>query len=343
MNIYALNENNILYYCSLRIFSYICIRNTTDKKQYHSMNLYRTFSRIAGGLVAVLILTTTVGCEKEPTTTPNEGDILFTSDGHVFGVVDSEEWFEIPITATHATEQSRTIGVEVIAAKSSAMEGYDFELASHTLTIEGGRKSATLRLRGIAENFDHNTSKSIALRLVLNPENIANNSSIETTVVLQHCCPFDINNFEGYAVLTSTWCMQYMNSNSRLVHTHAEDEGIVVIEDMLYDGYDIRVKLNTEEIINPTALLCDTQVLGSTGDAFGTIYGDGKILITEASKYNSASADLSGYISFYSTCENFMMLYTVMYVEGVGEIGMFGNILEWVSDDEAERIMREGL
>ena len=38
-----------------------------------------------------------------------------------------------------------------------------------------------------------------------------------------------------------------------------------------------------------------------------------------------------------------MMLYTVMYVEGVGEIGMFGNILEWVSDDEAERIMREGL
>lgn len=308
------------------------------------MNLYRIFSRIACGLVTALLLSTTISCEKEPTTDPNEGDIMFASEEHIFGVVDSEEWFEIPITTTHATEQSRTIGVEVIAAKSSALEGHDFELESHTLTIDGGSKSATIRLRGIAENFDHNTSKSITLRLVLNPENIADESSIETVVVLQHCCAFDINNFEGYAVLTSTWCMQYMNSNSRLVHTHAEQQqNIIVIEDMLYDGYDIRVKLNTEDIVNPTALLCDTQVLGSTGDAFGTIYGDGKILITEASKYDSETADLSGYVSFYSTCENFMMLYTVMYVEGVGEIGMFGNILEWVSDDEAERIMREGL
>ncbi len=315
-----------------------------DKKQYHSMNTYRIFSRIAGGFVAALLVATMAGCEKEPATDPNKGHIMFSSEHHTFGVVDSEEWFEIPVTATHATEQSRTFGIEVIAAKSSAMEGYDFELASHTLTIKGGSKSGAIRLKGIAENFDHNTSKSITLRLVLNPENIANEESIETTVVLQHCCPFDINDFEGYAVLTSTWCMQYMNSDSRLVRTHVKaGDGIVVVEDMLYDGYDIRVKLNTEDILNPTALLCDTQVLGSTGDAFGTIYGDGKILIAEASTYNSTTADLSSYISFYSTCEKFMMLYTVMYVEGVGEIGMFGNILEWVSDDEAERIMREGL
>jgi hypothetical protein len=31
-----------------------------------------------------------------------------------------------------------------------------------------------------------------------------------------------------------------------------------------------------------------------------------------------------------------------MYVEEVGTVGSYVNILEWISDDEAERIMREG-
>jgi hypothetical protein len=31
-----------------------------------------------------------------------------------------------------------------------------------------------------------------------------------------------------------------------------------------------------------------------------------------------------------------------MYVEEVGVVGNFVNILEWISDEEAERIMREG-
>lgn len=308
------------------------------------MNLYTFFNRFTGLLITAIILLSVAGCEKETTTDNARSYIKFTEQSHVLAIVDSKEWFEIPIETTHVTEHSRTIGVEVIAAKSSALENHDFEIESHTLTIKGGSEQTTLRIRGIAEAFDHNSAKNITLRLVLDDKNIDSYASIETTVVLQHCCPFDINSFDGYAVLTSTWCMQYMNCNSRLVHTHIEEsDGVVVIEDMLYDGYDIRVKLNSEDILNPTAALCDTQVLGSTGDAFGTIYGDGKLLITEASQYASGSMDLSGYVSFYSTCENFMMLYTVMYVEGIGEVGMFGNILEWISDDEAERIMREGL
>ena len=283
-------------------------------------------------------------CQKEEPQYEGESYIEFTEEGHHLAIVDNETWFKIPITTSHATSHDRTIGVEVIAAKSSAVEGRDFEIESHTLTIKGGKQGTALRIRGIADAIAHNEAKELTLRLVLNEDNIGAESIIETTVVLQHCCPFDINDFDGYAVLTSTWCMQYMNCDSRLVHTRVEEEGnIVVIEDMFYEGFDIRVKLNGEDMLNPTAALCGVQELASTGEAFGTIYGNGKLLITEASEYQSESADLSGYISFYSTCEDFMMLYTVMYVEGVGEVGMFGNIVEWISDDEAERIMREGL
>ena len=46
--------------------------------------------------------------------------------------------------------------------------------------------------------------------------------------------------------------------------------------------------------------------------------------------------------SYYSPCEGFLLQYVTMYVEEVGTVGTYANILEWISDDEAERIMREG-
>jgi hypothetical protein len=32
-----------------------------------------------------------------------------------------------------------------------------------------------------------------------------------------------------------------------------------------------------------------------------------------------------------------------MYVDNVGTVGSYANIIEWISDDEAERILREGI
>ncbi|MBO7235120.1 MAG: DUF4984 domain-containing protein, partial [Alistipes sp.] len=69
-----------------------------------------------------------------------------------------------------------------------------------------------------------------------------------------------------------------------------------------------------------------------TGEAFGTIYGNGKLMMMEP----------TGYSSYYGTCERFMVLYTMMYVDGVGTVGTYVNIFEWISDEEAERIKREG-
>jgi hypothetical protein len=128
--------------------------------------------------------------------------------------------------------------------------------------------------------------------------------------------------------------MQYMNVESCLVHTHADpnQEGVIVIEDMFYEGYDIRIKLENEDRLTPIATLCGPQVLGSTGEAFGTIYGNGKLMVDAT----------TGSLSYYSTCENFVLLYTTMYVEEVGTVGNYVNIFEWISDEEAERIMREG-
>lgn len=290
-----------------------------------------TLRHIFYGGIALLGLL--AGCQAEKTTYEGPDYILFSADSHTLGILDSEEWFEIPISATRTANEERTIGVEVVASESSAIEGLHYILESNTLTIPKGELTTAVRIKGLAENIDINSMLSIKLRLVIDPELVWDAYGIESEVQLQRCCPFDINNFTGYAKITSTWTMQYMNAEARLVRTERdpEDKSAIIVKDMFYDGYDIGLKLNSDDRLNPTVTLTE-QVLGTTGEAFGTIYGNGKLMMAEP----------TGYTSYYGTCENFLVLYTMMYVDGVGVVGTYVNIFEWISDLEAERIMREG-
>lgn len=290
-----------------------------------------TLRHIFYGGIALLGLL--AGCQAEKTTYDGPNYILFSADSHTLGILDSEEWFEIPISATRTANEERTIGVEVVASESSAIEGLHYILESNTLTIPKGELTTAVRIKGLAENIDINSMLSIKLRLVIDPELVWDAYGIESEVQLQRCCPFDINNFTGYAKITSTWTMQYMNAEARLVRTERDlkDQNTIIIKDMFYDGYDIRLRLNSDDRLNPTVELAE-QVLGTTGEAFGTIYGNGKLMMAEP----------TGYTSYYGTCENFLVLYSMMYVDGVGIVGTYVNIFEWISDLEAERIMREG-
>ena len=290
-----------------------------------------TLRHIFYGGIALLGLL--AGCQAEKTTYEGPDYILFSADSHTLGILDSEEWFEIPISATRTANEERTIGVEVVASESSAIEGLHYILESNTLTIPKGELTTAVRIKGLAENIDINSMLSIKLRLVIDPELVWDAYGIESEVQLQRCCPFAINNFTGYAKITTTWTMQYMNAEARLVRTERdpEDKSAIIVKDMFYDGYDIRLRLNTDDRLNPTVELAE-QVLGTTGEACGTIYGNGKLMMAEP----------TGYTSFYGTCENFLVLYSMMYVDGVGVVGTYVNIFEWISDLEAERIMREG-
>ena len=290
-----------------------------------------TLRHIFYGGIALLGLL--AGCQAEKTTYEGPDYILFSADSHTLGILDSEEWFEIPISATRTANEERTIGVEVVASETSAIEGLHYILESNTLTIPKGELTTAVRIKGLAENIDINSMLSIKLRLVIDPELVWDAYGIESEVQLQRCCPFDINNFTGYAKITSTWTMQYMNAEARLVRTERdpEDKSAIIVKDMFYDGYDIRLRLNSDDRLNPTVELAE-QVLGTTGEAFGTIYGNGKLMMAEP----------TGYTSYYGTCENFLVLYSMMYVDGVGVVGTYVNIFEWISDLEAERIMREG-
>lgn len=274
-----------------------------------------------------------LACNTEQTTYNETNFILFSAEEHTLGVIDNEEWFEIPITATRTADYNRNVGVEVIASESSAIEGLHFIVESNTVTIPAGKLTTALRIKGMAENIPIDVQPKIILNLVINEEETWDVYGTRCEVTLQRCCPFDINNFAGYAKITSTWLMQYMNTDSRLVETEVDAAtNILTIKSMFYEGYDIKVSLDDSDPLAPRVNVPKEQVLGSTGEAFGTIYGNGKLMMSEP----------TGYTSYYGTCENFMVLYSMMYVDNVGTVGTFVNIFEWISKEEAERIMREG-
>ena len=44
------------------------------------------------------------------------------------------------------------------------------------------------------------------------------------------------------------------------------------------------------------------------------------------------------YTSYYNVCQTFVLQYITVYVKDVDTVGTYINILEWISDEEAERL-----
>jgi hypothetical protein len=249
------------------------------------------------------------------------------------------EWFSIPVVSTVTRDYDRTFGVEVIDKGNNAVENRHFRLQSNTITIKAGENRADVMVHGYYDNIEATDSLGFQLRLVMNENLEMPLYGKDTKVVLMKSCPFDINNFTGYCMLTSMFLYQYSVTGSyqRLVYTeaHPTEENTVIIRNMFNDGYDVNLRFDTEDPMSPFVTIEDGQVASDEGSFFGQTHGDNKILVRTSPYYESI---------FYP-CGNYLYVWTEMYVENLGEpvgsVGHFYNIMEWVSDEEAERLKRE--
>lgn len=265
--------------------------------------------------------------------------ILFSDTLTVLAVQNNEEVFDIPVAATEACSYDRIVAVEVIDKKSNAIEGKHYTIESNTVTIKAGERAANVRIRGNYDAIAATDSLGLTLRLLTQKADQWDlyDKSYEAKVILQKCCPFDINLFNGYAVLTSTYMQEFMpNVDNRLIKAviDPEEENTVIMKDFFYDGYDVKIRFTTNDILNPLIEM-DEQTFASTAEAFGTNYGDGYLHLYQPS---------SG-VSYYSTCEQFIFQYFTLYVPGMAGnnvVGTFASAIEWVSADEAKRLYLEG-
>ena len=149
----------------------------------------------------------------------------------------------MPVTALQTCDYDRTLGVEIVDKESNAIEGRHYALESNTLTIKAGERVANLKVRGFYENIGITDSLGFALRLVTDESTHWDAYGIGTKVVLKKICPFDIHDFEGPAIVTSTFINQYMqNTSLRLIRTEvAEEENTILMKNYFYNGYDLKI------------------------------------------------------------------------------------------------------
>ena len=300
------------------------------------MNIIYRISRIFLGIT--LVLAVAAGCNEGEPMAPSTPDYIQFSDTlYVLPVADDVEYHNIPVVATQACDYDRTVAVEIVDAYSNAIEGKHYSLESNTITIKAGELVGNVRLRGYHSNIDVYDSIGIKLNLLVPEELQWDIYGTEANVLLQKACKFDINAFAGYCVVTSTYIMNYMEVDKRLVKAEIdpENENTIIMRNYFFDGYDVRIKFDSDDILEPLIEMED-QAFGPTSEAFGTLYGDGLIRMYQPTAYTS----------YFSSCEKFIFQYMTLYVPGMEEgyntVGTFVNAVEWISDDEAEKLKREG-
>ena len=295
--------------------------------------------RIYNAIIAISILFTTVtACNCEYTLYNGPEYIMFADTLNVLPIQNSDEIFDITIGSTVKCNYDRTMAVEIIDSKSNAIEGLHYTILSNTVTIKAGEYTANVQVKGNYENININDSIGFYMNLIASDNTKWDLYDCnETKVMLQKIKPFDINDFTGYAHVQSTFLYQYGSSMNRVIKTEIDpkDPEAVILRDYLYDGYDVKIKFETTDVLNPL-LIMDDQVMVSTGEAFGTIYGDGYLNMYQSPQYTS----------YYSTNETFIFQYVIVYVPGMDAgtetVGLFANIIKWISEDEANELKKQG-
>lgn len=292
------------------------------------------------GISAVFaLLLSLTGCESDYTTYSGRNYIMFSDTLTVLPVLDSKEYFDIPVAATQTCSYDRTLGVEIIDKKSNAIEGYQYTLESTTVTIKAGERLANVRVRGIHDHIAVGDSIGFVMQLVSEKDSQWGLYGTQTKIMLQKVCAFDLNRFTGYALITaSTYLNDYTNTTQRLIQTEIDpkEENTIIMKSYFYDGYDMKIKFSTKELLEPLISMED-QKFASTADAFGTVYGKGMIYAYQPTYY----------VSYYSSCEKFIYQYMTLHVPGMATgtdvVGTYINVVQWISDEQAEKLKREGL
>lgn len=291
----------------------------------------------------MVALLAAVACNERYTTYSDAEYVMFADSLSTNVVESGNNCFEVPISSTVARSYDRTFGVEVVDEGSNSIEGRHYRLRSNTVTIPAGELATAVEVEGLYDNIEPTDSLGFVLRLVMSEQlkwDLYKDSD-RTKVVMYKGCPFDRNSFTGYAVLSSLFLRDYPGENAsyqRVVKCdpHPTEPDMIIIRNCFFDGYDITLRLHGERVAEPKITMDADQVVSDEASVFGQILGDNHILCDDSPYYES----------YFNSCQRFAVLWLHVYVEDLGEmvgtVGHYYNVLEWISDEEAERLKREG-
>ena len=292
------------------------------------------YKYIAMSFVAAMALN---ACQERYVTYDGAEYVMFADTLAVYPVMEGADQFSIPVVSTVTRDYDRTFGVEVLDKLSNAIERKHYSLESNTITIKAGETRTDVKVRGHYNNIGEADSLGFALQLVMNDELEMPLYGKQTKAVLMKTGKFDRSKFTGYCVLSSMFLQNYSQNGeyNRLIYTepHPTLKNTVICRNWIKDGYDVELTFNDEDPLMPIVTMART-VAGDQGSFFGTSYGQwgDKLYVRSSNLAQSIFYPLGGYL----------YIWTELSVDEYGIVGNFYNVMQWVTDEEAERIKREG-
>lgn len=291
-------------------------------------------------IFALCCLSLMQGCKEKYITYDDAEYIMFSQDEQLYIVREDMLSYDLAVASTVARPYDRTFAVEVLESESTAVEKRDYVIPSYNFTIPAGERVGYVRINALFDNLDTENRKEIAFRLVVNESLVTDLYGDKTVVAMQKTNKFKRENFTGWAVVSSMFLYEFSldGSYQRLVYTEADpdSENGVIVHDFLADGYDVKLYFDDDtDPASPRVYSPSGQIISNEAYVFGTIHGDNHILM-EDSTYAQ---------SYFLGHANIAVLYNRVYVEKigtvVGTVDTYVTELDWVSDEEAERLKRE--
>lgn len=274
-------------------------------------------------------------CENSEQFYEGPSYVLFADTLNICPVEQSEQIIDIALSATRSADRNRTFGVEVIQPASNAVEGYHYTLTSNTVTIPAGKLAASVGIKGIYDHIGETDSLGIRLRIVALDNVEWPIFGLETNVRLQKVCPYEIEDFTRYAVVKSSFLDAFRaNEKQRLILTERVEgtPNSIVLHDFLSDGFDVQMTFDNSNPLDPRTGLRTGDIIATTQDILGGTYNDNMLRVT----------DYLPVPSTFNSCQGTVRLYSIVYVKDIGTLGAYQTNIRWISDAEAEDMLKNG-
>ncbi len=300
------------------------------KDNLQAMNIKAKLTKY---ILVVMAAAAIFSCEAERTTYEGPELVQFTDTMNTLAVIDSEQIHEVHIASSNAVDYDRNYAVRIVSEETNAIEGLHFDIENFTATIKAGERVASVIIKCYPEEIKDQDSLGITLTL-LNHEDKFNLQGLKSHVVFKRVCEFEFENFLGYCIVNSQFIEKYTRQKMRLckVLEDPEVENGVIIKDYLQDGYDIKVRFNTEDPLKPYLEMDNNQIIAKASEFFGHIYKDDKLRVYQPSNYPSV----------FNSCGEYVIQYSTLYIEDEGTIGTFRTVMLWISEAEADYLISQG-
>lgn len=271
---------------------------------------------------SLLLLTAIVwglgGCEADETVYSGPEYVMFSDSVAVMPIFNKDTIFKVNIASTVSCDYDRTFAVEVLDAKSNAVQGQHYELLEHNVTIKAGERAGFVTMKGHYDNIGPKDSLSVCLKLVEDQRLKWGLYPDEMYVELVKCYPFDIEAFTDNIRMYATFPFSSSEVKTFLLKAEKKDDRTLILKEAFAHNYDLKLKFDDSDPLNPVVNI-PSQV-GFVDGSYGLVY----VRTVETSP------------SVYSISDRIVMLQLEFYIPGVGSFGVHKLVLQWITQEEAD-------